>query len=1113
MKKSLALFFTLITTFSVVSTDIVKANTDTNPYTKGSVGREIRGSGYWSSSNIREWLNSDKATVKYTNNPPSSEFMGSKAYDKEAGFLNQFTEEEKQAIAISERRIWVNMGADEIAAEQKGEGLPHANIYAPGYLTNYPKFAFNYKNYANKKDNDKVFLLTPFEAYWYLNQRGFPYKRELTKEAKDKHNVNYTSIEWWLQGNTLWQDWDNIYLANTSNQIYYTDAWEDKGIVPAINIKPNYTFKDGRLASNLKIGEEVVFGTYLNAPITWQVINISDSGYPMLLSKYILDLKRYDAPGDQSKQFSEYVKFDVPDISLYDDVQYKPTNGGSDVSLPVVTITNIDELNKRQNGQFTLNFTVSDDGSGIKYVKLPDGTITSDTNLSYTFKKNSSYLIGVMDNSGNYLDYMIPVSNINEEPVVLIKPSTESWTNQNVVVDISASNDVKYSGKLRLNNTTEWGSPLFPNYVSYSGARFRVKGVVKLTYCAEEGRNLRLGIGYSYRGKKLSPYTHELYGSWRRVLDIYYDDFVRNNGTVPFDFEFEVPEDYSQNLQGWIHTGLNQSLGKVVEFEFVDLEYSLVDKGDFEITGIKLPNGNTINNKTSYQDTLSTEGVNKYIYTVIDNRGKETSRGITAKIDKTKPAVEVDGLSDVITNQNVTLNFHASDALSGIKQIVTPKATHNFDGSKNVDFTYIAEANGVIPIRVVDLAGNETTLNINITNIDKDKPSISATGIQEDNWTKGWTDVNLYASDSHSGVNKIEYRLSGATQKGWSVYSDKITITNSGLTQIDFRATDNVGNVSDIISRNIKIDNIAPSVKISASDEIFNRNLNISLSEINDSLSGVSKIRLSNSSSFDSYTEFELNNVSSKNIIFELDKKNNQLENFGERNVYVKLYDNAGNVNNYTITTILHPNGETSVSILKPINNLFFMEEKPISIYWRINSNNTEFPNLEQKKGVIRAVNLDTDETYTYNFTGNQTKYTLMGLPKGSYRLYLSLYISDYSNAIETSVDIRVGKFLQDGNVFTKTINAQNAIKFVTLQSEHSIPVGADISVNLYYKNDNEEFNNSKKISLGSLEDTSMSIPIRLPEKSSSIKIDFVLTRGNSEFATPMLDSIIVLAK
>lgn len=444
---------------------------------------------------------------------------------------------------------------------------------------------------------------------------------------------------------------------------------------------------------------------------------------------------------------------------------------------------------------------------------------------------------------------------------------------------------------------------------------------------------------------------------------------------------------------------------------------------------------------------------------------------------------------------------------------MTPKATHNFDGSKDADFTYIAETNGIIPIKVVDLAGNETILNITVNNIDKDKPSISATGIQDDNWVKGWVNVNLYASDSHSGVNKIEYRLSGATQKDWSVYSNKITITNSGITRLDFRATDNVGNVSNIVSKNIKIDNIAPSIKINVSDETFNRNLNISLSEISDSFSGVSKLRLSNDSNFESYTDFALNNISSKNINFELDKKDNQFENFGERNVYAKLYDNVGNVSDYKITTILHPSGDVSVNILKPINNSFFMPEKPLSIYWSINSTNTEFPTLEQKKGVIRAINLDTHETYTYNFTGNQSKYTLMGLPEGSYRIYLSLYISDYYKSIESSVDIRVGKFLQDGNVFTKTINAQNDIKFINLKSDTSMPNGADISVIVYYKKENEEFSDRKKISLGSLKDISNNTPIRLPEKSSSIKINFIMTRGANEFSTPSLNSIVVFAK
>lgn len=62
-----------------------------NPYLAGSYGRELRGSSYWTTSNIREWLNSDKDVVGYTNNPLSSTYMGENAYDKEAGFLNAFT--------------------------------------------------------------------------------------------------------------------------------------------------------------------------------------------------------------------------------------------------------------------------------------------------------------------------------------------------------------------------------------------------------------------------------------------------------------------------------------------------------------------------------------------------------------------------------------------------------------------------------------------------------------------------------------------------------------------------------------------------------------------------------------------------------------------------------------------------------------------------------------------------------------------------------------------------------------------------------------------------------------------------------------------------------------
>lgn len=109
--------------------DTAVALTD-NPYLTGSYGRELKGASYWTTSNIREWLNSDKEVVGYTNNPPSSEYMGGNAYDKEAGFLNSFTEEEKDAIAVTERRVLIQ-DIDAIARLGGSSNLGHLNNYSP----------------------------------------------------------------------------------------------------------------------------------------------------------------------------------------------------------------------------------------------------------------------------------------------------------------------------------------------------------------------------------------------------------------------------------------------------------------------------------------------------------------------------------------------------------------------------------------------------------------------------------------------------------------------------------------------------------------------------------------------------------------------------------------------------------------------------------------------------------------------------------------------------------------------------------------------------------------------------------------------------------------------
>ncbi len=71
--------------------------TGSNPYTRNEA-RQKYGSNQWENSNIREWLNSSDAKVKYTTQPPTKAAVSQNAYDAERGFLSNFTEAERNAI-------------------------------------------------------------------------------------------------------------------------------------------------------------------------------------------------------------------------------------------------------------------------------------------------------------------------------------------------------------------------------------------------------------------------------------------------------------------------------------------------------------------------------------------------------------------------------------------------------------------------------------------------------------------------------------------------------------------------------------------------------------------------------------------------------------------------------------------------------------------------------------------------------------------------------------------------------------------------------------------------------------------------------------------------------
>ncbi len=85
----------------------------------------IRGNSSWEASNIRTWLNSDSENITYTGQAPSVDAMSENAngYNTEAGFLNDFTAEEKAAIittdvttngTVTEDMVWL-LSSEELA--------------------------------------------------------------------------------------------------------------------------------------------------------------------------------------------------------------------------------------------------------------------------------------------------------------------------------------------------------------------------------------------------------------------------------------------------------------------------------------------------------------------------------------------------------------------------------------------------------------------------------------------------------------------------------------------------------------------------------------------------------------------------------------------------------------------------------------------------------------------------------------------------------------------------------------------------------------------------------------------------------------------------------------
>src|SRR5690625_4355624 len=216
-----------------------------------------------------------------------------------------------------------------------------------------------------------------------------------------------------------------------------------------------------------------------------------------------------------------------------------------------------------------------------------------------------------------------------------------------------------------------------------------------------------------------------------------------------FDTIYTVPGNYF----GGMYPGLSNTSSGIdsgnYKMEWKDVKIELLDKEDFGVEKITLPNGKEVFSD-SYTDVLKEEGT--YTYEVLDTRGKTTEKTVEVKIDKTKPTMDITQDITKETNKNIVLSVKANDKGSGVKRILMP----NGEWHNGSELTYNVTENGTYSFRVEDNAGNTTTKNIEVGNIDKQAPTFDLT-LDTTKPTNGPVVISIGAEDEGSGLKSVKF--------------------------------------------------------------------------------------------------------------------------------------------------------------------------------------------------------------------------------------------------------------------------------------------------------------------------------------------------------------------
>ncbi|WP_420842024.1 OmpL47-type beta-barrel domain-containing protein, partial [Haloactinopolyspora alba] len=289
---------------------------------------------------------------------------------------------------------------------------------------------------------------------------------------------------------------------------------------------------------------------------------------------------------------------------------------------------------------------------------------------------------------------------------------------------------------------------------------------------------------------------------------------VSQTGSVPFTVVADTPEDTTPPTVSAEVSGDQDADGNYVGAATVAV--SADDAGGSGVASVEYAlDGGAFQ---AYSEPVTVEAVGSHTvqYRATDNSGNVSQAGSVSFTvvepqpeDTTPPEVsaEITGEQDADGNYvgSASVTVAAQDAGSGVASV-----EYDLDGSGFTEYTgpVTVEAVGshTVQYRATDNSGNVSAVSsVSFTVVepepeDTTPPEVSAevAGDQDaDGNYVGSASVTVAAQDPGSGVASVEYDLDGS---GFTEYTGPVTVEAVGSHTVQFRATDNSGNVSAVSS-------------------------------------------------------------------------------------------------------------------------------------------------------------------------------------------------------------------------------------------------------------------------------------------------------------------------